>query len=92
MSSPAIRNARSKPASTLDISRGLLAYASFDYGELRLEAIVRRSAGGRIYLAFPANIVGGRRLPHVEPLDQAARARIEREVLEQLGFAARRRA
>jgi hypothetical protein len=92
MSEPAIRNARARQASSAEIAGGLLAFASFDYGELRLGATVRRTVNGRPYLSFPARVVHGERVPHVEPLDQAARDRIERAVLEQLGFASRRRA
>jgi len=89
---PAIRNSRAKPASSAEIAGGLLAFASFDYGELRLGATVRRTVNGRPYLSFPARVVHGERVPHIEPLSRIARDRIEREVLQQLGFSSRRRA
>jgi len=91
VSSPAITNARAKPANADDIATGLLARCTFTYGELKLEAVVRRTVNGRVYLSFPARTVGARRVPHIEPLDQKARERIEREVLGQLGFASERR-
>lgn len=75
-------------ASDAEIRTGLLGYLSVHYGDdLILDSIcLRRTADGRLALAFPARTDRvGRRHPYVRPTDDEARREIERAILGQLG-------
>lgn len=75
------------PARAQDIERGLLGFASFTYGSLVIECVVRRTVSGRLYLAFPArSTAAGERISHVRPVDQATRVELERAVLDAVGL------
>jgi len=83
-----IKQVRFTPAGISDAAAGLVGFVSFAYGELRLDGVsLRRTAVGRLALAFPERRDReGRRHPLVRPVNAAARAVIEREVLVALGL------
>ena len=74
-------------ASDAEVRTGLLGYLSLFYGDLILDSIVlRRTADGRLALAFPARTDrSGHRHPYFRPADDATRRAIERRILGQLG-------
>lgn len=83
----AVSDAHYVPARAQDIERGLLGFATFRYGDLILEAVVRRTVSGRLYLAFPARSTeAGERISHVRPVDQATRVQLEHAVLDAIGL------
>jgi DNA-binding cell septation regulator SpoVG len=85
VSAPYIADARFTPSRQHDVERGLLGYASFTYGSLVIECVVRRTVNGRLYVAFPARTdASGKRESVVRPVGKAARERIERELLTAL--------
>ena len=88
MSAAKVTNTRLGRAKPSDQACGLVGWASCTYGDLRLDAIaIRRSRAGRMIVSFPRPHDGrGGRYEFLRPLDAAARARIERQLLEQLGF------
>jgi len=93
MAEPRVTAARMvKHASKAELETGLIGYATLTIGGLEVDATVRRTVGGRLFVAFPARFVDGKRLSLVRPVDQAARDVIEADALRLLGFAARRRA
>lgn len=65
-----------------DERAGLLGYLSVHVGDLLLDGLtVRRTAQGRLTLAFPERRDRqGRRHPYFRPVDDAARQRFERAV------------
>ena len=68
-----------------DRARGLLFFASFILGPLRIDATVRRTRDGRLVLSFPVRHDGsGRQWPIVRPVDDAARHTLEAQVLAAL--------
>jgi len=81
-----------KHANTAELASGLIGYAVLTINALEIDATVRRSIGGRLFIAFPARHVDGRRLSLVRPVDQTAREAIERDALRLLGFEAGKRA
>lgn len=68
-----------------DERAGLLGYLSIFYGDIIVDGItVRRTAAGRMALAFPERRDGqGRMHPVVRPLSAEARRAIEAEVFRQ---------
>jgi DNA-binding cell septation regulator SpoVG len=75
------------PARPLDVRDGLLGFASVHLdGVLAIHRVaVRRTLDGRVVLSFPAPADhDGRRRPLVHPLDAAAHAAIERQVVAEL--------
>ena len=83
MSTPEIRIRTWVRASDNDVRSGLLGYISVFIGDLVLDGIVlRRTAGGRLTLSFPARTDRmGRRHPYVRPVDDGARQAIEATIL-----------
>jgi hypothetical protein len=76
---------RSWVRGTADEERsGLLGYLSIFYGDLVLDGItLRRTADGNLTLSFPARTDrSGNRHAYFRPVDDAARRRIEREILK----------
>jgi DNA-binding cell septation regulator SpoVG len=73
-------------ASEADEATGLLGFLSLTYGDLVLDGVtLRRTTEGRFALSFPARTDrGGKRHPYFRPIDDAARQRIEREILKGL--------
>ena len=88
MSAAKVTNTRLGRAKPSDQACGLVGWASCTYGDLRLDAIaIRRTRGGRIAVSFPRPHDGrGGRYEFVRPRNATARAEIERQILEQLGF------
>jgi len=79
-----ITDVRFTPAGAGEVSSGLLGYLSLTMGDvLRLDGVVlRRTAAGRLALAFPARTArDGTRHPYMRPVDDAARVAIEAQVL-----------
>ena len=73
------------PAASREGARGLLGWAQIRYGDLLVEAAVRRTLGGRYSLSFPRRESrGGRAYSQVRPLDAAARGHIEAVVIGEL--------
>lgn len=76
------------------VSRGLLGYLACTLNEqLAIDGLaLRRTVEGKIYVSFPVrHDRRGQEHPVVRPIDQAARASIEGQILaalEGLGFAA----
>ncbi len=87
MAHPEVRVTSWVRASDSDIKSGLLGFVAVEYGNLALDSIViRRTAGGRLCLAFPARTDrAGRRHAYIRPVDDGARREIERQILDQLG-------
>ncbi len=67
---------------------GLLGWASFVAGSLRIDGVaLRRTLDGHYALSFPARRDrSGRQHPFVRPLDECARRQIERQVFDTLGI------
>jgi hypothetical protein len=68
---------------------GLLGYvAATINGRLRIDGItLRRTADGRLAIAFPARRdAAGRQHPYVRPVDDAARREIELQIFAALGL------
>ena len=65
---------------------GLVGYLSLGVGELIVDNVtLRRTLGGEYRLSWPARVDRhGRKHPSVRPLDDAARRRIERQILAEL--------
>lgn len=87
MDSLRIRKAEVRRASESDQRQGVLGFVTLDlHSGLRLEGlVVRRSAGGRVYVSYPAKPGrDGRREYLFRPVDEEARRRLEREILDQL--------
>jgi len=80
-----------KHANSAELSTGLVAYATLTIGGLEVDATIRRTVGGRFFVAFPARRVDGRRVSLVRPVDQAARDVIEADALALLGLGPTRR-
>ena len=75
------------PAPDHLVATGLLGWASFVLdGQIRLSGIgVRTTRGGRLALAFPfRDDAYGRRWTYVQPVGDAHRVELEREVLAQI--------
>ena len=75
------------PAPDHLVATGLLGWASFLIdGQLRINGVtVRATRGGRLTLSYPVKDDGyGRRWPYVQPIDDAARVALERQVIEQI--------
>ena len=70
-----------------EIRTGLLGFVSLQYGDLILDGItMRRTAGGRFVLSFPARTDrAGRRHPYIRPADDDARRAIEAKILGEVG-------
>jgi DNA-binding cell septation regulator SpoVG len=86
-----VSEVRFTSASSDDIERGLLGWASFTVdGNLRIDGVaVRRTLDGRLVLSFPSRRDGqGRRHAYVRPLDDDARRHVEHQVFEALGLSA----
>ena len=72
-----------------DRGQGLLGFLSCVVdGQLKLDGItLRQTRDGRLTLAFPERRdSAGRRHPYVRPVDDAARAAIEHEILQALSL------
>lgn len=74
-------------ASMAENSTGLLGFLSVFYGSLILDGIaLRRTAGGRYTLSFPARTdSSGRKHFYIQPESDTVRQEIERALLWQLG-------
>ncbi len=74
-------------ASDDDIRTGLLGFLSLTYGRFVFDSVcLRRSAGGKLILSFPAKTDrAGRKHAYIRPEDDDARRVVEAEVLRQLG-------
>jgi len=69
--------------------RGLLGWISLVLNDtIKLDGVtLRRTAGGRLALSFPARRdAGGRQHQYVRPLDDRARREIESQVFQALGL------
>ena len=82
----AITGLRVVLAGETDRARGLLGFASFTLGPVRLDGIaVRRTREGRLALSFPTRRDRfGRLHPIVRPVDDAARRALEAQVFSAL--------
>jgi len=69
-----------------DIRTGLLGFASFDLGGVRIEGVaVRRTRDGRLALSFPRRTDRhGVQHDVVRPVDDASRRAIEEEIFDAL--------
>lgn len=83
---PAVVDIRLVAASAMDRARGLLFFAAFTYGALRLDGVaVRRTRDGRLALSFPVrHDRHGRHHALVRPIDDAARRALEAQVFAAL--------
>lgn len=74
-------------ASDTDRAHGLMFFASFTLGPLRIDGVtVRKTRDGRHALSFPVRHDRlGRQRPIVRPIDDAARRAIEVQVFAVLG-------
>jgi DNA-binding cell septation regulator SpoVG len=70
-----------------DVRTGLLGWIGVDFGNLFVDGIaLRKSAEGKLILAFPKRKAGNGQLHAVvRPVTNEARIAIEREILAQLG-------
>jgi len=84
-----VTDVRMTLAPKADAERGLFAFVSCTYGDLRLDGLtLRRTRGGPLTVSFPARKDGaGREHPFLRPLTSAARHRIEAQVFAALGLA-----
>ena len=73
-------------ASPVDRASGLLGFAAFDVGPVRIDSVaVRRTRAGRLELSYPVRArANGGRYAIVRPLDTQARRAIEAQVLDAL--------
>ena len=82
-----VSGVRYTPAPDHLVPTGLLGWASFVLDcQVRLSGIgVRTTRGGRLALSFPSRDDGcGRRWDYIQPVGDAARVALEREVLRQI--------
>jgi len=87
-----ISEIRYSPASAVDISSGLLGFASFLLNDaVRVDGVaVRRRLDGALTLAWPARTDrDGKRHPYLRPIDDDARRDLERQVFTALGLTGR---
>ena len=78
-----VRDVKFSAASSVEQSRGLLAYLRIELGPVRIDGItLRRTRAGRLELSFPTRRRRrGGRAPIVWPKDAAAREAVEAEIL-----------
>lgn len=83
---PPVRVVRFRTASRAQRATGLEGWLVAEFGPIRVDGItLRRTRGGRLSLSFPQRVdVADREHAIVRPLDDAARAAIERAVFDQL--------
>ena len=80
-----VANVRFRPALDADRARGLLGWASFELGGLRVDGTqIRRTRAGHVSMYWPERMAGTRRHPIVQPVDRDVRLAIEREVIAEL--------
>ena len=81
-----VSSVRFVAASQADQTRGLLGFASFVLGPVRIDGVtVRRTLDGRLALSFPVrHDAAGRAHAIVRPLDDAARRALEAQVFSAL--------
>ena len=82
-----VSNVRFTPAPDHLVPTGLLGWASFLIdGQVRISGVsVRRTQRGKLTLSYPIKDDGyGQRWPYVQPINDAARVDLERQVLSAL--------
>lgn len=81
-----VSNLRFTPASTIDASSGLLGWARFEFGGLRVDGVaVRRTRAGRHALSYPCRRDrSGREHAFVLPTSVENRQKIEQAVFGEL--------
>jgi hypothetical protein len=82
---PLVSAVRFRPAPDADRAGGLVGWAEFEFGGVRIDgAQIRRTRSGRMAMYWPERVTCDRRFPIVQPIDRATRIAIEREVLDEL--------
>jgi DNA-binding cell septation regulator SpoVG len=89
MNPPTLHDFRFTAANRIEQTTGLMGWIAFTVnGQLRVDGVtLRRTAEGRLTLAFPARVAAdGRKRPIVWPPSEEARQAIESQVFGALHF------